>query len=96
MHRIASQRAPCRKPSQAVSKGHYKLSLVLIALTLLSAAAPACAQYDAVTKEARRNPFILVRLAALSLETPAEQGEALAGLVEAELSRGRLKAANKE
>ena len=39
----------------------------------------------------RKDPFILVRLEALSLETPAEQGEALAGLVQAELARGRLK-----
>ncbi|MGY8961182.1 MAG: tetratricopeptide repeat protein, partial [Alphaproteobacteria bacterium] len=43
-----------------------------------------------------KDPFILVRLAALSLETPGEQGEALAGLVEAELSRNLLKQARKE
>lgn len=58
---------------------------------MLCAAVPAAAQYDAITREARRDPFILVRLAALSLETPAEQGEALAGLVQAELARGKLK-----
>jgi hypothetical protein len=43
---------------------------------MLLAAVPAAAQYDAITREARRDPFILVRLAALSLETPAEQGDA--------------------
>jgi tetratricopeptide (TPR) repeat protein len=57
----------------------------------LFAAVPAAAQVDAITKEARKDPFILVRLAALSLRTPAEQGEALAGLVQAELQRGQLK-----
>jgi len=61
-----------------------------IALLLL-AAVPAVAQLDMITREARADPFILVRLAALSLETPAEQGEALSGLVQAELARGKLK-----
>ena len=67
-----------------------------LALALLCASLPAWAQYDAITREAQKDPFILVRLAALSLETPAEQGEALAGLVEAELSRERLKDALEE
>jgi tetratricopeptide (TPR) repeat protein len=67
-----------------------------IFFALLCVAAPALAQLDAITREAQRNPFILVRLAALSLETPAEQGEALAGLVEAELARGKLKDALEE
>jgi len=57
----------------------------------LFAAVPATAQVDAITREARKDPFILVRLAALSLNTPAGQGEALAGLVQAELQRGQLK-----
>lgn len=57
---------------------------------------PAAAQTDAITELAKKDPFILVRLAALSLETPGEQGEALAGLVEAELARGLLKRARKE
>ncbi len=68
---------------------------VALALVLL-AAFPAAAQIDAITKEARKDPFILVRLAALSLETPAEQGEALAGLVQAEFGRGNLKSALEE
>ena len=71
-------------------------SLALALLLLCAAAAPAGAQYDAITREAQKDPFILVRLAALSLETPAEQGEALAGLVEAELTRDRLKDAQEE
>lgn len=57
----------------------------------LFAAVLATAQVDAITREARKDPFILVRLAALSLNTPAGQGEALAGLVQAELQRGQLK-----
>lgn len=67
-----------------------------LALAVLCAALPAWAQYDAITREAQKDPFILVRLAALSLETPAEQGEALAGLVEAELARSNLKQALEE
>ncbi len=67
-----------------------------IALALLCAGAPAWAQLDVISREAQRDPFILVRLAALSLETPEEQGEALAGLVEAELARGKLKDALEE
>ena len=67
-----------------------------LALLLLCASAPAWGQYDAITREAQKDPFILVRLAALSLETPAEQGEALAGLIEAELARERLKDALEE
>ncbi|NKB57407.1 MAG: hypothetical protein GKS00_13860 [Alphaproteobacteria bacterium] len=72
------------------------LRSALVALALLCAAAPALAQVDVITKEAQKDPFILVRLAALSLETPAEQGEALAGLVEAELTREQLKDALEE
>jgi len=73
------------------------LTLRSAALALaLFAAVPAAAQIDVITKEARKDPFILVRLAALSLETPAEQGEALAGLVEAELARGQLQDAVSE
>ena len=57
---------------------------------------PVAAQTDAITKLAEKDPFILVRLAALSLESSGEQGEALAGLVEAELARGLLKEALRE
>ena len=71
------------------------LRSIAVARSLLTAA-PAAAQLDAITEEARKDPFILVRLAALSLETPAEQGEALAGLVHAELARGDLKEAERE
>lgn len=67
-----------------------------LAVVLFCACAPAWAQFDAITREAQKNPFILVRLAALSLETPEERGEALAGLVEAELARERLKDALEE
>ncbi len=69
---------------------------IAIGFALLCVALPAWAQLDAITREAQRDPFILVRLAALSLETPEEQGEALAGLVAAELSRGQLKDALEE
>jgi tetratricopeptide (TPR) repeat protein len=72
------------------------LRSLAVALILATAALPAAAQLDAVTEEAKKDPFILVRLAALSLETPAEQGEALAGLVEAELARGDLPEAERE
>ena len=65
-------------------------------MILCVVALPAAAQLDAVTEEAKKDPFILVRLAALSLETPAEQGEALAGLVQAELARGDLQEAEHE
>jgi tetratricopeptide (TPR) repeat protein len=78
------------------SSAYSTLRSAAVALVLLCAGAPAWAQYDAITREAQKDPFILVRLAALSLETPAEQGEALAGLVEAELARGRLKDALEE
>ncbi|MFT6579846.1 MAG: tetratricopeptide (TPR) repeat protein [Alphaproteobacteria bacterium] len=70
------------------------LSAVLFGVSVWSA--PSHAQTDAVSELAGKDPFILVRLAALSLETPGEQGEALAGLVEAELSRNLLKQARKE
>ncbi|MBL4721889.1 MAG: hypothetical protein JKY20_12270, partial [Alphaproteobacteria bacterium] len=72
------------------------LAVCAVLLGLLSGADAARAQTDAVTDLAAKDPFILVRLAALSLETPEEQGEALAGLVEAELSRNLLKEARKE
>ncbi len=78
------------------SNVYSPLRSAALAFLLLCAAAPASGQYDAITREAQKDPFILVRLAALSLETPAEQGEALAGLVEAELVRGRLKDALEE
>lgn len=67
-----------------------------LALALIFAAVPAWAQYDAITREAQKDPFILVRLAALSLESPEGRGEALAGLIEAELARGQLKDALEE
>lgn len=75
-----------------------KVSFFALFCAFLAVLAPqhAFAQTDAVTRLAEKNPFILVRLAALSLETPEEQGEALAGLVEAELARGLLKEAQKE
>ncbi|MDA0663175.1 MAG: hypothetical protein O3B08_10110 [Proteobacteria bacterium] len=67
-----------------------------VALCLIAAVTPAAAQLDAISEEARKDPFILIRLAALSLETPEEQGEALSGLVQAELARGDLQEATKE
>lgn len=72
------------------------LRSAFLALVLVCTAVPAWAQYDAITREAQEDPFILVRLAALSLETPKERGEALSGLVEAELARERLKDALEE
>lgn len=78
------------------SNAYSTLRRALLACALLCAAVPAAAQTDAITREIEKDPFILVRLAALSLETPEEQGEALAGLIEAELTRGRLKDALQE
>lgn len=78
------------------SNAYSILLKALFAGVLLCAAVPAAAQTDVITREIEKDPFILVRLAALSLETPAEQGEALAGLIEAELTRGRLKDALQE
>ncbi|MEX2614770.1 MAG: hypothetical protein WD767_01620 [Alphaproteobacteria bacterium] len=67
-----------------------------VALCLIATALPAVAQLDAISEEARKDPFILIRLAALSLETPEEQGEALSGLVQAELARGDPQEATRE
>lgn len=72
------------------------LHSAVVALGLFAAAVPAVAQLDAISEEARKDPFILIRLAALSLETPEEQGEALSGLVQAELARGDLEEATRE
>lgn len=47
-------------------------------------------ELDAVTRAVQRSPLILLRIAAISLEDPADQGEALAGLVGAFLKRNRL------
>jgi len=44
-------------------------------------------QVDEVTRRVLRDPFIRLRFVALSLETPDEQGQALNGIVRAQLAR---------
>jgi len=47
------------------------------------------ANLDPLTRAVERNPLTLIRIAALGLKDPAEQGEALAGLVAAFLARNK-------
>ncbi len=51
-------------------------------------------EFDPVTTAVQRSPLILLRIAAISLDDPKNQGEALAGLVGAFLKRNRIKDAN--
>lgn len=47
-------------------------------------------QVDEVTRRIQKDPFIRLRFVALSLETPDEQGQALNGIVRAQIARGNI------
>ncbi len=51
---------------------------------------------DEVTRRIQNDPFIRLRFVALALETPDEQGQALNGIVRAQIARGNVEDALKE
>ncbi len=53
-------------------------------------------QVDEVTRRIQTDPFIRLRFVALALETPDEQGQALNGIVRAQIARGNIEDALKE
>lgn len=53
-------------------------------------------QVDEVTRRIQTDPFIRLRFVALALETPDEQGQALNGIVRAQIARGNIEEALKE
>jgi len=73
-----------------------------VAASWMSVPAPARAQdslvnqVDEVTRRIQTDPFIRLRFVALALETPDEQGQALNGIVRAQIARGNIEDALKE
>lgn len=53
-------------------------------------------QVDEVTRRIQNDPFIRLRFVALALETPDEQGQALNGIVRAQIARANIEDALKE